>query len=858
MREKSIIAVSLVLAGLVFCLILQARSGTRLLPRPFDTQIRWVSEEDEAKEQEEKAEWIEQMHKAAPGVNWRQLDQQTREQNYARFCNLPSSAKTTTLDTLANGALIGSWSQRGSRNVSGRVVVADLDTLNNFLYAGSDGGQVWRGSTDGKGWVPLNDLLRFPGLKMVRAIPYNGGTRILAASGGSAVWYSDDNGGSWQKAGGLTNIESWGYIRRAMVADDSARTVYVVSQEWDFGNWGATSGLYRSLDKGANFSLLRRFHENDYGNELNMDLWVSRSGEAPAYFKAHDSIFSLTATTNLQFEGKLPFTNKENSLLCGTLAGGDTTLYVYHDQDIYKSSDAGKNWSFISNLGKNPFFATSFSASLTDAANIFFGDVEAWRSTDSGLTWTKTNDWYTYYGAETNQLHADVPFIQPMFDGNGNEITYIGTDGGLYESYDHLVSVNNLALLDMACSQYYSVYTDKSLPDYIYAGSQDQGFQRCKQDSGNVLSFDQLISGDYGHIVSSDGGQSIWMVYPGFADYYSNARTGFSTATWNFNGANHFWIPPLMADPYFSNRVYMAGGYTTSGFGSHLISLRHFGGNITAIEDPFNFKAAANGGQISAMAYSEINRDVRYVMLDNGAFFWTLDNMATWTQSPNFQGPGAHYFYGADIEASKSVLGRVFIAGTGYSDPGVYMSKDHGLNWKAIDNGLPGTLVHQIALNTEETLLFAATEVGPYVYVIADDQWYPMSNGKAPDQNYWTMEYIPKINTVRFGTYGRGIWDFAVTSQPVSRREPMAEQNLTIFPNPAHQQFELSFTRDQGEQLEIRLWDISGKMVQSWQKMGNAGQNRIKLEVSGLPAGVYLCEVAGQGWHQTGKIWLQK
>ena len=30
----------------------------------------------------------------------------------------------------------------------------------------------------------------------------------------------------------------------------------------------------------------------------------------------------------------------------------------------------------------------------------------------------------------------------------------------------------------------------------------------------------------------------------------------------------------------------------------------------------------------------------------------------------------------------------------------------------------------------------------------------------APDQTYWTVDYIPEINTARFGTYGRGIWDF--------------------------------------------------------------------------------------------------
>ena len=33
---------------------------------------------------------------------------------------------------------------------------------------------------------------------------------------------------------------------------------------------------------------------------------------------------------------------------------------------------------------------------------------------------------------------------------------------------------------------------------------------------------------------------------------------------------------------------------------------------------------------------------------------------------------------------------------------------------------------------------------------------------EGPDQTYWTVEYVSEINSARFGTYGRGIWDFIV------------------------------------------------------------------------------------------------
>ena len=56
----------------------------------------------------------------------------------------------------------------------------------------------------------------------------------------------------------------------------------------------------------------------------------------------------------------------------------------------------------------------------------------------------------------------------------------------------------------------------------------------------------------------------------------------------------------------------------------------------------------------------------------------------------------------------------------------------------------------------------AATEIGPYVYSRNDNEWYFLSGVSAPDQTYWSVDYIPEINTARFGTYGRGIWDFVL------------------------------------------------------------------------------------------------
>ena len=69
---------------------------------------------------------------------------------------------------------------------------------------------------------------------------------------------------------------------------------------------------------------------------------------------------------------------------------------------------------------------------------------------------------------------------------------------------------------------------------------------------------------------------------------------------------------------------------------------------MTYVEQPFNFS-----GTISAMEYSTLNSSYRYVLTENGKFYYSSDSGENWTMTSSFTGPGSHYFYGSTIWASK-------------------------------------------------------------------------------------------------------------------------------------------------------------------------------------------------------------
>lgn len=828
--------------------------------QPTSTLVR-----DRGDERDERAEfeaWYNGMHKAAPGVNWKAMDAATREQNYFSLAHTNTQRngpQVTAQEVLANGNLVGQWNERGATKVCGRIWAADLDTATGEVYCGSDGGNVWKGNMNGTSWTVLNDKIKF-GIGFLRVTPRNGGHRVIA-SGGAFVHYSDDEGVTWYSSSGLSVLQNWGWIKRAITLDDAQHTMYLLTEEWDYTNWNAIITIYKSTDNAVSFAPIVSYPEPVYGSVDNFDVWAPHYGVSDVSFMHNDSIFNINRTTDaVSFVGTIALNATGNTLLTGFKNANNFILYAYVAQNLYKSTDGGATWGSAISFAYNPFGASSFGCSCTNPNNLYFGDIECHISNDAGVTWNIVNTWWSYYSATSDHLHGDIPSITSLLDAQGNEFQFVGTDGGLFVSHDNLQTVQNLALLGLNSSQYYSVYTNKNDYNFIYAGSQDQGFQRNQLDSATVLGFDQVYSGDYGHICSQDGGSSIWMNYPGFTDYYANGLYGGPTASWNFSGfntPNPFWIPPMTSDRDINTRAYLAGG-SLAGAGGHIIQEDVNGTNINVTELPYDFNAASGGGNISAIEISPINHSYWYVLTDNGKFFRSIDAGVTWNMS-NVPGLGAHYWYGATIYPSQTTLGVVYCGGSGYSNPPAYRTTNNGTTFTAITNGIPSTLIFELKGNFNDSLIFAATEVGPYVYVVSENTWYNIQGVGAPNQTYWSVDYVPATNTARFATYGRGIWDFAIASpSPTGILENHSQTSLSVFPNPATDQFSVRIHSNTQENSQLVMLDLQGKEVMRESVNLQMGENNFPVNCATFNRGIYLVEIVSANSTSVQKIIITK
>lgn len=93
---------------------------------------------EEAESQAKREAWFDLMHTTAPGINWKEIEANTRFKRHQKRSALKSSAVTRDDEFLANDNLYGEWVERGSNNQAGRVVATEYDPVEDKIYLISD------------------------------------------------------------------------------------------------------------------------------------------------------------------------------------------------------------------------------------------------------------------------------------------------------------------------------------------------------------------------------------------------------------------------------------------------------------------------------------------------------------------------------------------------------------------------------------------------------------------------------------------------------------------------------------------------------------------------------------------------
>ena len=820
---------------------------------------------------ERKRQWENEVNAIEEGISWEAINQESIYSKYLsnqQKHNVSKGDELLSAEVLANGRLKGTWSERGSNNQAGRMHCADIDFENDLIYAASSGGHIWRGTIEGKDWTCLNNSLQFNNIQFVKALKVNGNNRVMAvAGGGSTIWLTDDEGQSWRQANGIETVNQGNYIKRTQVLNNSEQTIYTLRDV------NAKTVLYRSTDQGENFSQIVELDANASICDIWAPQWAPDKDSDDIYLVRADSLFTADGS-GLIFIRTLPdeiisnLIKPRNVHLSGAFYQSEVQFAVHWENESFNnyvitSTDNGETWENNALPPDISLFlnkSNSFATSTYTVSYIYFGSVELHHSQDRGESWHIVNEWEDYYGDEERKLHADIPGIQFFRDPDNefDEIMLISTDGGLYISYDYLSNVKNISLKDLNVGQYYSIYTSESNPDIIFLGAQDQGFQIAYKDLPGTLGFDQVMSGDFGSINSSDEGENVWSVYPDFVQLFANAQSSqFTLLRWDFEGYNWQWMTPTVAINDIPRAAFLIGGDEQSGSYLWKATIAQSWKNLNSVKVSPEMKSAYDAN-LTALALRENNiimclsKDGKYLQSTGGVNWEVSEILDEEDQSKNTYGRDVYY-----DEANQII----YAALSGYSVEGFHFSTDDGRTWEAATDGLPNTAIWEIDMTPDGGALFAATAVGPYLYIPYLKKWYDMTGGSAPNTDYRSVEYLPHNNTVRFATYGRGVWDFKIDEiVSVENLEPTDKFSVKNFPNPAYTTSNLGVKIESNEPYVINVYNSDGRKIkQLFEGRLKAGENHFNWDLTdgagaNVPNGMYYYTISSDGITQYSKV----
>ncbi len=812
-----------------------------------------------------------ELYFAATGTNVDSIRKENGRRNLAlKQLKRKQMQSRTGAELFADGLIEATWHERGPDNEAGDMRVIDFDPATEDFYAISTVGHLWKGNLDGQTWSLLRDDINFEPDE-IEVLPHNGGNRLFAIYGNGIddkkIKYSDDEGKNWTSGTGFTFYDHWGKGRRLYPLSDN-QTLYYLVHTWQANPWGQVMQLYKSTDKGVSYSKVWNSPIGYSGEDV--DLWKPYDSDqmylvdnrAQNYYKVTHNFTTGASevSTAKSFAGQ------------GIAVGGihlsgrykasaqDYELFLINDEfsSVYKSNN-GSNWTFLSTCPEN-VWVKGWMAD-PDNENLYVGGFQL-NKTSNGLNWTENYpQWWLYYSSSKEFMHVDIMNLDYFKKSDGTPFIIALNHAGVYVTYNNFGTTKNLGLKDL---NVVTLYDQSTASDgFLYCGAQDKGnfkYSGNSLENFNQISTDNMSTADgmLGVFFNSD--QSFYAMIQNGGIMCFRDRENKNYAYYDIPGTSKpGWINPIVPTPDFSdNKAYVAGGDLNGGNGSYLmtIDVDISGANVewNNTQFDYNFRSNSNSGTsvIKAIGVSYIDFDRLYVATQDASFFSSNNQGSSWAKSATANLPNTMIPW--DIKTSAIDPDVVFVCGTGFSNTGVFQSLDGGKNFVGLLGNIPLATFYEVALTADEKFLYAATSEGPYVYVFAESQWFPLMGANTPILDYNSVDIVSD-NVVRFGTYGRGVWDFEIdagTSTSISDQGgKKSDSTFSVFPTLLTESKMIQIVPSIPESYSIELYSLEGKLMLT-QKA--SGISSIRAD---FPRGVYLYNIRSQKSKMAGRIVVQ-
>jgi photosystem II stability/assembly factor-like uncharacterized protein/uncharacterized coiled-coil protein SlyX len=685
----------------------------------------------------------------------------------------------------------------------GRVVAVAGDPKDAAVfYFGACAGGIWKTIDGGIYWRCVSDGFLCSAAIGAIAVARSDRNVIYAGTGeteirldvsyGDGIYKSTDAGLTWSHAG----LHATKHIGRICIHPSEPDIVYVAALGDAFGP-NEERGVFRSRDGGKTWAKILYRSVDAGAVEISMDpnnprilfaafwevrrsFWnLSSGGPGSGLFRSTDggdSWEEISRAPGLPdgLLGKLGVAvspAKAGRVWVLIEAMGDKT-------GLYRSDDYGARWIKVSSnrdLMHRPWYYTHVFADACDAETVYVLNLQMWKSTDGGSSFTEI---MTPHG-DNHDLWIDPHNPNRMVQGN---------DGGACVSFNGGITWSSI--YNQLTAQIYRIDTDNRYPYRVYGTQQDNTSIAVPSAtySGAITLGDCSYpgTGESGFIVvhpedsnivycgavgSSPGGAGALQRYDyrtgqiQLVNVWPEESTGIAPRDMKYRFA---WTFPIVFSPHDSNVLY-AGG-------NHVFRTRDEGVNWEAISPDLSLndvsRQGASGGEITReSAGAEVHATCACVVesphrkgeiwasTDDGLVHVSRDDGATW-QNVTPRGMPALAYVGC-VEVSAHDRDTVYLAATRYKladyQPYLFRSTNGGRSWQSINGNLPTTEITRVvrADPVRHGLLFVGTESGIH-FTLDDGQTWTRMPGGLPVVPVYDLK-IKGADLVA-GTHGRSFW----------------------------------------------------------------------------------------------------
>jgi photosystem II stability/assembly factor-like uncharacterized protein len=713
----------------------------------------------------------------------------------------PAAAQDETEETpRLNSTLVSGLELRniGPAFMSGRIVDITVDpTDHNTWYVAAASGNVWKTENAGTTWEPIFDKYGSYSIGSVAIDPSNrlalwvgtGENNSQRSVGyGDGIYKSLDGGRSFVKVG----LESSEHIGKILIDPRDSDVVYVAAQG-PLWSAGGERGVYRTSDGGATWERVLEIDENTGVSDLIFDPRDPDVLYAAAYQRRRH-VWTLIdggpgSGIHKSTDGGSSWKELEKGLPNGDMGRiglaispiDPNVIYAIVEAaddkgGFYRSADGGEHWSKMSDyVSGSPQYYQEIFADPHQFDRIYSMDTYFMVSDDGGHNFHRVGEKYKHVDNHALWIDPDDP-----------DHLLIGTDGGLYESWDRGATYDFKENLPI--TQFYKVAVDNDEPFYnVYGGTQDNATQggpsRTKNVNG-IMNQDWFVTvfGDgFGPAVDPENPDIVYSQwqYGGLVRYDRGSgetvdikpqeEADGPPLRWN-------WDSAILISPHSATRIYYGAqilfrsddrGDTWRAVSPDLSRNMDRNrlpvmGRVWSVDAVAKNVSTSFYGNIVALTESPRVEGLIYVGTDDGLIQVSEDGGDSWRKIEKI-GDVPEMTYVNDLEASLHDPNTVYAVLNNHKrgdfKPYVFVSSDRGRSWRSIIGDLPqrGSAYTIVQDHEKENLLFVGTEFGLFFSVDGGAKWIQLKGGM-PTIAIRDLQIQRRENDLVAASFGRGFF----------------------------------------------------------------------------------------------------